>query len=735
MRKYLPWLALSAAGALLALGYFGYGWKELTLAALLTLIPLLAVLGRGRVSPGMVAMTVFVVICGLSGLEADSGKFFLKEYCKLLGSLTLFVGITLLSRGNIDRPLAMVMAGAIALLGAVSVDLASAGLLDRLYYAVTQRSGLVVGFEEGTRLIGAFGNANVLASLMALGCFLALYLMDSAKIWATVCLWVCAYVFVLCFSIGATAFLALAAVIYLLLEGEHRLLRLIDMVLAALAAAIFAALTFADTDLATVSLLAVASLGFYLGRCPLPAPKISKKATGVACLALAGATLAFVVAALTVTGAYTYEKNGTFSRSAYLEPGEHHITLEADGPVGIVVTGQTKAQLATAQSSFVAAKHPREEDLTITVAQDSAVTHLKFFGFKGRTIHSLTIDGEELPLKYRLLPEHMANRLQSLFASQNAAQRLVFWQDGMKLFRESPLLGQGLGCFESSACRVQSYYYETKYVHSHYIQLLADSGLLGLVAYLALLGLTVAALWKKRKTPELPAYAACFLMIVLHSAMEVTMSLTPYMLVAYSLLALMNRGAFPCLKPLPERCLRAVTAAGAMAFGVLLAMNIYSSRITRDPEMEYFALMSSLNRAAETDPFEANDYKISYVWNSTEYEIDTISRQAEEYAAQLAPVRSNSITGYLVQYYLKLGDYDRALELASFGCCNNRSNSAIWNEYIGYIQEYLPRESLTAAQSLALDQLAADYQQACLQLLTAPELTEENEEYLRGDVG
>lgn len=728
MRKYLPQLLAIPAGAL-ALGFFGYGWKELTLITLLLLAVLMAALGKGRLSPALLAMIVFTLFCGLSGLGADSGKFFLKEYCKVLASLAVFSAVSLMPR-RWERPMLMVITGAIALLGALSVDLASSNLMCRVYYALTQRGSLFVGFEEGTRLVGVLGNANVLASLMALGSFLALYLMDSHRPWANMCLWVCAYVFVLCFSIGATAFLALAAVIYLLPERENRLRRLIDMGLAAASAAVFAAMTFADTSLALISLTASASLGFFLGRSLPELPELRKKAENRVLLALGAALVVFAAAAVTLTGAYTYSDTGTLSRSAYLEPGEHHISLRADGPVGIFVTSQDQAQLATAQSSFVAAGWPRENGMTITVPDSSAVTHLDIFAFQGRTIYSLTIDGRELPLKYRLLPEHMANRLQSLFASQNAAQRLIFWQDGLKLFRERPLTGQGMGCFESSACRIQSYYYETRYVHSQYIQVLADSGLLGLAAYLALLGLTALALWKRRKEPQFPAFAACYLMIVLHSAMEVNLSLTPYMLAAYALLALMSRDALPCPGLKAEVGARALTGLGSLAFALLLGLNIYASRITRDPEMGYFALMSSLDRAAGVDVFEYNDYKVSYVWNSTEYEMESVHHQAREYVRQLAPVRSNSITLHLVKYSLKNGEYDQALELARFGCGNNRSDSGAWNDYIGCLREYLPRERMTAAQSDALALLAEDYLQACRQLLISPELTEENENYL-----
>lgn len=55
------------------------------------------------------------------------------------------------------------------------------------------------------------------------------------------------------------------------------------------------------------------------------------------------------------------------------------------------------------------------------------------------------------------------------------AQRFVYVSDAMKLFKRSPIVGLGMGAFENGIYNVQTYHYETKYVHNHYIQTMVET--------------------------------------------------------------------------------------------------------------------------------------------------------------------------------------------------------------------------------------------------------------------
>ena len=80
------------------------------------------------------------------------------------------------------------------------------------------------------------------------------------------------------------------------------------------------------------------------------------------------------------------------------------------------------------------------------------------------------------------LPPVGANRIQGLWANENAIQRFVLFADGLQLFRSSPIYGLGMGAFENGVKSVQSFDYIAKYAHNHYIQTLAETGVIGLIS-------------------------------------------------------------------------------------------------------------------------------------------------------------------------------------------------------------------------------------------------------------
>src|SRR5699024_11177161 len=131
--------------------------------------------------------------------------------------------------------------------------------------------------------------------------------------------------------------------------------------------------------------------------------------------------------------------------------------------------------------------------------------------------------------------------IQGLFANQNAIQRLVFFQDGMRMYAESPVIGNGLGSVGGMVHSVQDFYYTSRFVHNHYIQLLVEMGIPGLVCFVLLLGSSAVTLWKRRREGEtellLPALCACLAMMAGHAAVEAVWSMSAYQTVALLVLA------------------------------------------------------------------------------------------------------------------------------------------------------------------------------------------------------
>ena len=90
-----------------------------------------------------------------------------------------------------------------------------------------------------------------------------------------------------------------------------------------------------------------------------------------------------------------------------------------------------------------------------------------------------------------LVPSPLRSKLMSMFdpTSPSASERLYFWAAGLRMVREAPLLGLGPGAvkieypaYKDPAARRSG----TSHLHSNVIQIAAERGLLGLVAWCAI---------------------------------------------------------------------------------------------------------------------------------------------------------------------------------------------------------------------------------------------------------
>jgi O-antigen ligase len=107
-------------------------------------------------------------------------------------------------------------------------------------------------------------------------------------------------------------------------------------------------------------------------------------------------------------------------------------------------------------------------------------------------------------------------------ADKATSGRYDLIKGGLKLFRDAPLVGQGSGSFAREYRRAEHVSPERAASASHTIPVTvaAEQGVVGLVAYLALLAAALARLFRgARRVPERAAVAAAFVALVAHSMM------------------------------------------------------------------------------------------------------------------------------------------------------------------------------------------------------------------------
>ena len=728
----LPTVLLSVVFAFLGLVYFAGHYKYLTVAAAAVAIYLLTRrdLSRLRSLPAILLL-LYVGFSGLTRLWAISGKFFLIEFSKIFIAATAFLAVMLCRKFDrrTVRSIMLVIVGVSTIYSVLSVEAATLGISKRIISAVLPSfMEVATGFETGTRLTGIIGNANVLSSVVALGIIFSISLLCGEEndrlrpVYAGVTA-INAFTFLLLFSMGGTACFILAILVYLIFAGEKRGSALVRMLECALPTLlwVFVAFPFFNREGAVVIIPLLALVGDIITVILLEktlAPKLilvleqrAKLVWGM----LAGVialVCVYVVLGMTLTGAHTFGTDA-LRRSSYPAVGAHTLTIQADGEVNVTITSQNMSEVMMHTETVLYSGSAA--GASFTVPEGSKVCYFTFTAQPGVVLEDAILDsGESLKLNYTLLPGFVANRLQGLKANQNAIQRTVFFRDGMKMFYQSPIVGNGVGSFETGITSVQDFFYETKYIHNHYIQILLETGVLGFVPFVgSLLGM-IWLLLKRRKDEEwkfrgeYPALWAALTMTICHMMVEVSMSIIVFIWIAFVTFALVIR----CCSNVPEQVPAAkgaerskqrgkeqkVKLACALlpaVFVISLLCNIAANRIVNGGASSNEAFLSNLEIAAKLDPYEANDAKLSYVMNVYAAQMGEHLEQANGYADQLLEQQSNSIPLALLPYYLGTSQYDKALEAAKAGAAYSASNADVWNDAIQVLRGPLLRGAIS----------------------------------------
>lgn len=671
---------------------------------------------RDRLKPPILALALVVLADGLSTAYAVSGKFALTEFLKVMAAFCLaLLLLAFTGREKPERRAAEVLAVCCAIGGLVSIDLLSTRWISDPVLAFLSQftpdfsNQSVV--EEGVRIISLFFNPNVFAGFMGLGVLLSLGLAVTAektgeRALCLVCLSVNSLAFILAFSMGACAAIAPAFLVFLALAGKERWAGSLILMVETLAVTMLAAFPISMTSMTAwdgvrpIPLLctvggaaALCALDLLLGR--RMAAMLAGHGRAVLCFSAAvlAGLVVVVIAAYHLTTGVTLQAGEFLRRSAYPEPGAYTLRLEGSGDPVVIIESQNRVDTMMHTSSEL--YRGALSQAAFTVPEDSMVVWFTFYADGETRLDLVEFTGEAgsggVPLAYRLLPGFIANRLQGLWANQNAIQRFVFFEDGLKLFRRSPVIGLGLGAFENGVRSVQTFRYNTKYAHNHYIQTMAETGIIGLTLFLGLLAVSAVSVWRGREKPLAPALGAALVFMAVHGAVELVFSTFCYLPIAFGVFAVIDLCCGDSI-PLPawteKGAVRNGLALGILAlqlvFGILLGCNITAQNIGKTA-----TTLAELEQAAALDPFEWADYMLSYVISSARPGVAEEDRQkADQFALRLGKVDSNTIPIYLAEYYLRTDRAEEALVQAERYVLYVSADGSVWQETFELLEKY-----------------------------------------------
>ena len=705
-----------------------------TVSMLLCGLALLSLLGKKplfrfeqRLSVPVLGLLVFAIVYGAAAIYSPFGVSAKSEFYKFIAAFSL--AVILLARFERKHVPGLLWGAASVstVIALVSLDMSCGRVLFGPFNALMNALGTdytsALQESAAARVNGLYNDANVTAALFSLALFVALYLLQNST-----CVWRClaasllagvnAVSLLLTGGRGALLCFAAACIVWLIAERANRVglfLLLLEAAVTMIVAGVPASSMASRGNETAVALclfsgLILFALAALAGRRLTVVLSAHKKAALAAMGALCAVTAALCAAVFLHTGPYTFEEDDSYI--VYVLPdgitGDATITGDVDGDPQTVVYSQTL--LNTYFGGRTDLYSGPFSQCAFTVPEDSAGLYVIIVGQAGETLRSMAVNGEKkIALSYPWLPEAISSRLlrDSLLKSNSFTLRLEFDKDAWKIFSTAPLFGRGLGSTENVTRSVQTFQYESKYAHNHLLQTMADTGLMGTAFALAfVLGSAWLCLQAVRKEKDSLAAAllAVWVMMNLHSLMEINFSVRGFKCFAYVLLILpVLLYAKPLLAGETAKARKRAKTVGILVvvlyalylavFGGLLERTRMTDRKAENFQTsDVYEYLDFLRGCVRGDVFDHDSYQRNYVATAVQIDDWKYNSDLLIYVKELRASGTYENDSALARYYyLPRQEWSELFDCSLEGIRQVRSSPDGWNLQMDfYREEVLP---------------------------------------------
>lgn len=151
-------------------------------------------------------------------------------------------------------------------------------------------------------------------------------------------------------------------------------------------------------------------------------------------------------------------------------------------------------------------------------------------------VNKFKINDESIKLSYIIVPDELVFKVRDTFMhDQNNILRYEYYADAIKLIKLSPIIGHGGEGFLARYQEVQESSYVSSEVHSSILQIGVETGIIGMIIFVAILTISIFAIIKGIKLLDERIYLFIFLIVlvsfIIMSVFDITLSYQLFVLI------------------------------------------------------------------------------------------------------------------------------------------------------------------------------------------------------------
>ena len=143
------------------------------------------------------------------------------------------------------------------------------------------------------------------------------------------------------------------------------------------------------------------------------------------------------------------------------------------------------------------------------------------------TINKIYLNGKEEIVNYKYLPNGLMRLIQTFkLGNISISERISMYKSGLQLFAMHPIVGNGAKTYANMYSKVREYGYSTMEVHSYYLDIVMDYGIIGLIICLSIISLTIYNFIKREDKENIVKKSIFFgwLLIAVHTIIDFDLS-------------------------------------------------------------------------------------------------------------------------------------------------------------------------------------------------------------------